>query len=360
MLEGVYEPLVNLDVRNRQMIEESQRCAEEKRRLTMLGMGALLAAAALGAAAIGAAQYRSVVEPLMRLKDAVGRIASGNFGERVEGGGASEFADLAGKFNRMAEELEASYRDLQQKVEAKSRELVKNERLASVGFSAAGVAHEINNPLGIMTAHAELALGAAKRGDASAQEESTKALAIVCEEAFRCKRIVEKLLTLARSPLEAPAAFSLGELARETAKAVRAMPEYNGRKMVVEIAQGEAERIVARSGEIRQVILNLLFNALQATETGGEVKVSVGKVSGAVELCVADTGRGMSAEMIEKLFEPFFTDARGKAGSEGRRGTGLGLAIAHAIVARYGGEIFAKSDGVGKGSTMTVRFPEAA
>jgi signal transduction histidine kinase len=305
------------------------------------------------AALVGVAQYRSVVAPLWNLKNAVNTIAAGQFNQRVPAEGATEFADLARQFNRMAAQLEASYRDLEQKVEAKSRELVRNERLASVGFLAAGVAHEINNPLGIMTAHAELALAAMERDASSADEECRRTLRIVCEEAFRCKKIVEKLLTLARSPQEPPAAFSLGQLAAETVQAVAAMPEYQRRQLTWEIAP-TPDRILARCGEIRQVILNLLSNALEATEAGGDVRLTVSAGEGKVVLTVADSGRGMSPEIMEKIFEPFFTDRHGKAG------TGLGLAITHAIVSRYGGQIEAHSDGAGKGSRLIVTFAEAA
>jgi signal transduction histidine kinase len=270
--------------------------------------------------------------------------------------------ELAANFNRMAARLEDLYHTLQQRVDSKSRQLLRNERLASVGLLAAGVAHEINNPLNIMTAHAELSLGAIERGDESAQEESARSLQVICEEAFRCKRIVEKLLTLGRGPKDPSSVFSLGNLVREVVETVSAMPNYSDRNLIVEPTSGADDRVKGRSDEIKQVVLNLLFNALEATSAGGEVRVAITADRREVELRIADTGRGMADAVLEQVFEPFFTDPRGKtiALETARRGTGLGLSIAHAIIVRHGGEIRAHSDGPGLGSQFTVIFPTAS
>jgi two-component system, NtrC family, sensor kinase len=311
---------------------------------------------------IGVAQYRTILWPLARMKLAVERIAAGRFNGRVHSEGTAEFVELAANFNRMAARLEDLYHTLQQRVDSKSRQLLRNERLASVGLLAAGVAHEINNPLNIMTAHAELSLGAIERGDESAQEESARSLQVICEEAFRCKRIVEKLLTLGRGPKDPSSVFSLGNLVREVVETVSAMPNYSDRNLIVEPTSGADDRVKGRSDEIKQVVLNLLFNALEATSAGGEVRVAITADRREVELRIADTGRGMADAVLEQVFEPFFTDPRGKtiALETARRGTGLGLSIAHAIIVRHGGEIRAHSDGPGLGSQFTVIFPTAS
>jgi signal transduction histidine kinase len=361
-LETVLKPMSDLDAQSRLTIDSASANANHHLRVLMLSLCGLLLGVAFIAMTIGIVQYRSIVWPIARMKLAVERIAAGRFNGRVHTEDTLEFAELAAHFNRMAARLEDLYHNLQQKVEAKSRQLLRNERLASVGLLAAGVAHEINNPLSIMTAHAELSLGAIERGDESAQDESARSLQVICEEAFRCKRIVEKLLTLGRGPQEAPSIFSLGSLVREIVASITAMPENYNRNLTVTPVNGIDDRIKGRSDEIKQVVLNLVFNALEATAAGGNVRVGIAADRREVELSVADTGRGMSEAVLEQIFEPFYTDARGKtaAAAEHRRGTGLGLSIAHAIVVRHGGEIRAQSDGPGRGSRFTVVLPTAS
>jgi two-component system, NtrC family, sensor kinase len=361
-LESIIQPMVDLDAQYRQAIQIAQNHADRGLKLLMICMVILLAGVAMIAMIIGVAQYRTILWPLARMKLAVERIAAGRFNGRVHSEGTAEFVELAANFNRMAARLEDLYHTLQQRVDSKSRQLLRNERLASVGLLAAGVAHEINNPLNIMTAHAELSLGAIERGDESAQEESARSLQVICEEAFRCKRIVEKLLTLGRGPKDPSSVFSLGNLVREVVETVSAMPNYSDRNLIVEPTSGADDRVKGRSDEIKQVVLNLLFNALEATSAGGEVRVAITADRREVELRIADTGRGMADAVLEQVFEPFFTDPRGKtiALETARRGTGLGLSIAHAIIVRHGGEIRAHSDGPGLGSQFTVIFPTAS
>jgi len=320
-LDAVVKSMIDLDVESRQAIQSAYERANHHLELLMISMSGLLVGGALIAMIIGIAQYRAILWPLARMKLAVERIAAGRFNGRVDTEGTLEFAELAVNFNRMATRLEDLYHNLQQRVEAKSRQLVRNERLASVGLLAAGVAHEINNPLSIMTAHAELSLGAIERGDDSAQDESARSLQVICEEAYRCKRIVQKLLTLGRGPQEAPSIFSLGTLVREQVASVSAMPEYHDRILTVKPANGIDDRIKGRSDEIKQVVLNLLFNALEATSAGGEVYVEIGADRREVELNVVDTGKGMPEGVLDQIFEPFYTDNRGKTATtvEARR-----------------------------------------
>jgi signal transduction histidine kinase len=113
---------------------------------------------------------------------------------------------------------------------------------------------------------------------------------------------------------------------------------------------------MARDGELRQVVLNLMLNALQATAPGtGEVHVAIAAIDTEVEIKVRDNGAGMTPDTLDQVFEPFYTEKRGKQ----RPGTGLGLSITHAIVIDHGGRIWAQSDGPGKGSRFTIRLPAA-
>jgi signal transduction histidine kinase len=346
----------NLATSIRQSIQSKQEAADTKRRTTLMAMGGLSAIVMLLAIGVGIAQYRSVSRPLRKLEEGARRLAERRLDQRVQLTGEAEFVAVAQAFNRMADELDTLYRELEQKVAAKSRELVRSERLASVGYLAAGVAHEINNPIGIIAGYAEFALAElAKAQTTQSADETRKALSIIVEESFRCKRIVEKLLELARPGDEKRLVISLAGVAESVVVMLRGLGEHNQRQLRFAAREGELN-ILANEGEIRQVVLNLALNALAATKKkGGNVWVEVSRKDDRVRLSVRDDGKGMMPEVLERVFEPFFTERRGT----GEPGTGLGLSITHAIVESHGGSIRAYSDGPGKGSEFVVEIPAA-
>ena len=327
-----------------------EQAADRRWRQTIRLVAAVSAAAILLSITLGVLQYRGVISPLRRFADAARTIAAGRFTDRVAPGGAAEFGDLARDFNRMAGELEALYRELEQKVAAKSRELVRSERLASVGFLAAGVAHEINNPLGVITGYGERAMRELDRGGDPAG--LVRHLRVICEEAYRCKAITDKLLSLARPGDEDRGTVLLNRVAADTVELMRGLPAWQGRRIIL----GDADDVpvVGSAGELKQVALNLLLNAMEAVDPQvGEVRVEVDSDGGTARLTVTDNGRGMSAATLERVFEPFFTEKRGGPSA----GTGLGLSISHAIVQSHGGRMLAASDGPGRGSRFTVELP---
>jgi signal transduction histidine kinase len=333
-------------------ISQHEQAANARWRQTIILVAAVSTAIILAAAALGIIQYRSVITPLQRLGDAARKMAAGRFGDRVKTGGAAEFSELADDFNRMARELESLYRELEQKVATKSRELVRSERLASVGYLAAGVAHEINNPLSVITGYGERAIQQLERGGDNTA--ALKNLRIMCEEAYRCKAITDKLLTLARPGEEARQPVALSQLAAEVVALVEGLPAHRERKLVL-VAKDDA-MVLGSGGELKQVLLNLTLNAMEAVKpVSGEVTITVEALDGTARLTVADNGRGMSRETIERVFEPFFTEKRGSQGA----GTGLGLSISHAIVESHGGIVRARSEGSGKGSEFIVELPLA-
>jgi signal transduction histidine kinase len=382
----------------RRTTESRQAMAQDKRQATVRIVAALAAAAVVAGLALGAWQYRSVIRPLRQLGAGVRRIAAGQFRGRVEPTGGDEFAALAADFNRMAAELDGLYRDLEQKVAAKSRELIRSERLASVGYLAAGVAHEINNPLGIISGYAEYSLselrerarragttsasgadgatngepvagsasGAAGRPDTPGgpSDEIERSLRVICDEAFRCKEITGKLLSLARPGEENRAQVSLAEVARQVASIVGGLQQFRDRRVTVAPAGEDAFTVRAVEAEMTQVLLNLTLNALEAVPPGGgEVRIELrrdpaaGNGDGWIELAVIDNGGGMSPQTLERVFEPFFTERRGAREAGAPHGTGLGLSITHAIVQSHGGRVDAFSEGIGKGSRFVVRLP---
>ncbi len=360
----------------RTTIQQKQEAAEFRHRQTAVVLGVLCVGGVLMAVIAGLLQYRAATRPLSRLRDGVRSLAEGRLNERLETTrGATpfrdvEFAALAADFNSMATQLDALYHDLESQVAIKSRELIRSERLASVGQLAAGVAHEINNPLSIITGNAELALRNLHAG--ASPDGAAEAMQIICEEAYRCKKITEQLLTLARPSDEPRGRVALLQIARDVARMVAAMTP--GRKDCLRIqtnssagrnalaatdsASGEKDsEVIGSAPELKQIVLNLLLNALEAIDLkSGTIEMDVhADAAGRVCLCVADNGKGMDAETRQQVFDPFFTAKRGQH----RPGAGLGLSISHAIAAAHGGELLASSDGPDKGSVFTLRLPAA-
>lgn len=356
-------PLGDLAAGIRRDIEAGEQAAERRLRATTLATAAVCAAVIVGAVLLGIWQYGGVTRPLQRIGTGVRRVAAGAFAERIEPRprDAEEFRALAADFNRMAGELESFTGELEQRVAAKSKELIRSERLASVGYLAAGVAHEINNPLGIITGHAELAMENLNRetGQSATTRTTTSAalaqtLRVICDEAYRVKDITGKLLSLARQGEEARTSVNLADVARRVAAAVTGLRQFESRKLTVRAEDGAGLSIAAVEAEMRQVVMNLVINALEAVdEQSGEVTITVDRAGDAVELAVADNGRGMSAQAVERAFEPFYSEKRGRQ----HTGTGLGLSITHAIVESHGGRITATSGGPGTGSRFVVRLP---
>jgi signal transduction histidine kinase len=177
-------------------------------------------------------------------------------------------------------------------------------------------------------------------------------LRMIQTEAFRCKGITEKLLDFARLGPGKREESELGELVRSVIEMFGHLGKYQRKH--IEFLPGGPVRAKVNPQEIKQVVLNLLTNALDSMDDGGTVRVGLEARDGAAVLMVADDGCGMEPEVLERVFEPFFTRRRGG------QGTGLGLSITYRIVADHGGEIEAQSDGAGRGSTFRVRLPLCA
>jgi two-component system NtrC family sensor kinase len=339
----------------RQSIVDHQAAADATHRTTLALVALLSVAVVLITIVIGARQYRSVIRPLAHLNDAVGRMAKGKFEQRLAERGDVEFVQLSDHFNQMAGQLDDLYRSLERRVAEKSKELVRSERLASVGYLAAGVAHEINNPLGIIAGYGERALHHLERDvTTDTTGRVTSSLRVICDEAFRAKEITDRLLSLARPASEGRSVVPLAKVVREVVDTLCGLAKFAKRKVIVK-ADDDAQLVVHGSaGELKQVLLNLLVNALEATDADGrgQVIVTMGRAGEWINLTVTDNGRGMTPQTLDRVFEPFFTERRGE-----RSGTGLGLSIAHAIVSNHGGSISVASDGPDTGSTFTVRLP---
>ncbi|HVO20946.1 MAG TPA: ATP-binding protein [Anaeromyxobacter sp.] len=285
-----------------------------------------LAVVPLLALAVGAYVLRSVAGPLARLREGAARLAEGDLDTRIRIDADDEFGALARQWNAMTEALKEH-----------QRRLVQQEKLAGIGRLAAGLAHEINNPLAVILGYARL-LG--KRSDGAARED----LQVIEDETLRAKGIVDGLLDLSR-PLEVNLEpVDLRALCDEVVARLSGTPVLQG----VQVAVAGRGSAAGDAPKLRQVVVNLVKNAAEAAGPGGRVELEVTEDGERVSLGVSDTGPGLSQEVRARLFEPFFS---GKDG-----GTGLGLAVSKGIVEAHGGAIDAESLSRG-GARFSVRLP---
>lgn len=340
--------LANQITETSKRIETVEQNADAHRTNVLTTIGITAALAALLAIVVGVWQYLAVMNPLRRLQRGVQRLASGDFADSLQATGDREFVQLANDFNLMADDLAALYRDLEDKVRLRSAQLAQSERLASVGFLAAGVAHEINNPLAIIAGEAELALGALPD---DADQASRQSLQVIRDEAFRCKTITQKLVSLARPGGDTRAQTDLRQLAEEVTSLIKTLPQHKDRTVTV---TGQSVKADTDSARVKQVLLNLVINALEAVAPEeGRVQIRVAQSAGLATIAVQDNGKGIDAEALARVFEPFYTAKK----SPNTPGLGLGLSISHAIIEDLGGQLAAVSDGLGKGSTFTIELP---
>jgi signal transduction histidine kinase len=303
--------------------------------------------------------YTWVFFPVRDLEKGAGRVAQGDFEHRIDVRSGDEMEELAAAFNNMTGRLREMYRDLARQVNERSRQLVRSERLAGVGFLAAGVAHEINNPLASIAFCSEalearlsdVLSGRAKTAGLNAhdQEVVAKYLKMIQEEAFRCKEITERLLEFSRTGERRREPTDLAELIQSVLDMAQHLQNRKGKQVHFDPPGPVIAGI--NSQEIKSVVLNLVVNALDSMEEGGMLTVTLRQQHEMAELVFTDTGCGMTSDVLENIFEPFFT--RSRTG----KGTGLGLTITHRIITQHGGEIEAASAGPNAGSTFIVRLP---
>jgi two-component system NtrC family sensor kinase len=249
----------------------------------------------------------------------------------------------------LVEELETTLRELQDShrelASAQSR-LIQTERLASMGQISAGVAHEINNPLSTILLYSHMLLKHHKKKDTESDE-----VQMILSEATRCRTIMRGLLDFARQSRVAKEATNLAALVEEVVDNMRMKVKDSQVCLGTEI-QPDLPEASVDADQIRQMLVNLIQNGIDAIDTTGKVVTSARKPEDqeCLEIQVRDTGRGMSPEVLSEIFTPFFTTKQlGK-------GTGMGLSIVYGVVKMHSGEISADSE-VGKGTTFSVRLP---
>jgi two-component system NtrC family sensor kinase len=305
--------------------------------------------------------YAWVMNPLQVLIEGSRRIAkSDDFAYRIRLETQDEMAELAESMNAMTSRFLTIKTDQEETIRRRTQEVVRSEQLASVGFLAAGVAHEINNPLASIALCAESLESRVhdilSEDDARPASEQNSEVAIlkkylrrIQDEAFRCKEITGRLLDFSRVGNTRKEATDMTELVQGVIEMVSHLENYRDKQ----IEFVPAQRVVATVNpqEMKQVVLNLATNALDSVDSGGKVSVTLAKSGPFAELVVRDNGCGMTPEVLKHLFEPFFTRRR-----DGK-GTGLGLSITCRIIHEHGGSIEPASGGPGRGSQMKVLLP---
>ncbi len=307
-----------------------------------------------------------VVKPFKTLLGGSRLVAAGQFDHRIDLGTGDELSELAGVVNAMTQrfqdtcvELEKERADLDRQVRDRTREVVQREQLASVGFLAAGVAHEINNPLASIAWSAEALesrLSDVIEGSDEVRVLSAENAVVLGEnlrriqdEAYRCKGITGRLLDFSRLGDVEKCRVDVCELIDDVVAMVGTLGKYRSKTLRADCPGNIFACINGQ--QIRQVSLNLITNALESVDADGVVEVRVRKHGQTVRVTVQDNGCGMTEEVLEHLFEPFFT--RRRDGS----GTGLGLSITHRIVTQHGGKLTARSDGPQQGATLEFELP---
>jgi signal transduction histidine kinase len=315
--------------------------------------------------------HNRIFRPLDVLVRGSRRVASGDFDHRIEIRTDDEVAELARALNAMTENFQEIKRDLNRQVQERTSEVVRSEQMASVGFLAAGVAHEINNPLASIAWSAEslemrihdiLAEAVTDenrstelspvqlRSDRESEiAELKKYLKRIQDEAFRCKGITSGLLDFSRLGEARKSSTELAELIDGVIEMIRPLSRYRDKEIILRCDQ--PVRVLVNPQEIKQVVLNLVTNALDSIDPGGQVTIELSAGAGVARLTVADNGCGMTPEVLGNIFKPFFTRRR-----DGQ-GTGLGLSITYRIIEEHGGSITPFSEGAGLGSRFTVTLP---
>jgi two-component system NtrC family sensor kinase len=231
--------------------------------------------------------------------------------------------------------------------------LLQAARLADIGQLAAGVAHEINTPLASIALRAESLLRAARDPQLQAAEafkNFPRYLQTIDEEIFRCKRIIGGLLEFSRARTPEKRPLDLNSLAEKAAELVGHQMKLKQIALELRLHPG-LSHLFADDGQLRQALIALLMNALDATPRGGQVTLETrAEGTDRVVLTVADTGTGIAREHLDKIFNPFFTT------KPVGQGTGLGLAICHGIVASHGGEIRVETE-PGQGTRISLVLP---
>jgi two-component system NtrC family sensor kinase len=277
---------------------------------------------------------RIITRPIVDLVEANQRLAQGDMRVRVDAQGTGELAVLGHSFNRMVEELEQT-----------QDELLQKEKLASMGQLAAGVAHEINNPLGTILLFSDMMYKEADEDDPRRDD-----LKMIINETTRCKSIVADLLNFSRQQNVMAQETNIHDLLEQVMDGLSVQPAFQDVKFVRHFGSG-VPVIQADPNQLQQVFINLFNNAAEAMDAEGTISITSSSLDhNWVEIKISDNGIGIPPENLNKVFSPFFTT------KTPGKGTGLGLSITYGIIKMHRGQISVQSQ-EGNGTTFTITLP---
>ena len=288
-----------------------------------------------------------IATPIRRLEKITKKVAMGDFTEVIKVTGKDEIASLEMSFNQMEDRLKDVMASLEHTIEIlqeKQAQLVEAEKLAAIGKLAAGIAHEINNPLTSVLTFSSLMLEQTPVDDPRHDR-----LRMIVRDTTRTRNIVRQVLSFAK---EAPLKTLRINVNRPVMEVIDTLVSQEAFKDI-ELTQDLADNlpdIDIDPLQIGQVVSNILLNAIHAITPPGKIHVATELASSWIKIIISDTGKGIPPEHLKKIFDPFFTT------KDKDSGTGLGLAVSYGIIKKHNGNIKVRST-VGSGSTFTIRLP---
>jgi two-component system NtrC family sensor kinase len=283
----------------------------------------------------------TIIKRIRMLKEAAEAIAAGNLDYKLSPDKISGFDMLDEAFNYMSKSL----KDHDAKLHVAHQQMARTERLTALGEMAAGVAHEINNPLGGILLYSNLVLEDVPE-DSPARENMQK----IIYQTNRCKGIVQNLLDFARTPTGDMLPLTINNVINTSLNLVKDQSMFHGIEVKADLAEDLPE-VIGDRARLEEVFLNLFINATDAMKGKGTLTITTRlSKNNSVKITVSDTGEGIDKEHLPHIFEPFFTT------KEPGRGTGLGLSIVYGIIRKHNGFIDAESER-GKGTAFIIVLP---
>lgn len=284
---------------------------------------------------------RTISRPLQRITLAAVRVADGNYGTEVEGRQSNdEIGLLANSFNEMSRKMADDIEQLR----ALNEQLTRTEKLAAMGTLAAGVAHEVNNPLAAISSLIQM-----MQAKQNLDDETSDRLRIIQTQIQRITQVTKDMMDFARVRPAAKSLISVNEISETALRLASFDKSFQRLQLNKEYAEN-LPKILVDSDQLQQVFLNLFLNARDAMPNGGELSIKTFNGANSNKIEIADSGTGIEEKSLKQIFDPFFTT------KPTGKGTGLGLAVCYGIITAHGGKIEVQSNN-GNGTKFIIHLP---